>query len=343
MKAMFLAPSLGLEYGFYDVFTDIMRVAATQLGIDLEVADCGKSADRMIDCARVLEDPARRPDYVLLPDYMGCGRDLLPMLDAAGVGVFFVAEVIAGGARATHGEPRGKYSRWLGEIVPGDDEAGYLLAKTLTREARARARTSTDGKIHVGILSGDQSAAGLARFRGWHRLMGEEPDVERASFQYASWEREPAKGATALMLRSHPEIGVIWAANDAMALGAAAALREASRVPGKDVLLGGIDLGYEALVGVCEGTLAVSIGGHFLDGARALILLHDHHRGQDFEPWSRSSPLVVATAENAERYRRFVERRAWRAVDFTRFSRVRNPGADTPELSLESIVLEQAA
>jgi ABC-type sugar transport system substrate-binding protein len=195
----------------------------------------------------------------------------------------------------------------------------------------------------VGILSGGQSPAGLARFRGWHRLKGEEPDVEQTSFQYASWERGPAKSAAALMLRSHPEIGVIWAANDAMALGAAEAVREANLAPGKDVLLGGIDLGYEALVGVSEGTLAVSIGGHFLDGARALILLYDHHRGQDFEPWSRSSPLVAATANNAERYRRFVEHRGWKGVDFTRFSRVRNPGTKTPELSLESVLLEQVA
>jgi hypothetical protein len=65
------------------------------------------------------------------------------------------------------------------------------------------------------------------------------------------------------------------------------AARGAGRVPGGDVLLGGIDLGREALTQVAEGSLAVSIGSHFLDGAQALILLHDHHESRDFEPWSR--------------------------------------------------------
>ena len=32
-------------------------------------------------------------------------------------------------------------------------------------------------------------------------------------------------------------------------------------------MAGGIDFGHEALVAVSEGSLAVSIGGHFLDGA----------------------------------------------------------------------------
>jgi len=336
-RVAFLAPSLGLEHGFYDVFTDVMKAAAGQLGIALQVVDCGKSAARMLESGSALAQSARRPDYVLLPDYLGTGQQLLPVLDGAGLRVLVLAEGFSRGARATLGEPRLKHRNWLGEILPDDTQAGYLLARTLTRAARKR-RTAEHPKVHVGILSGDQSSAGLARFRGWARLKAEAPDVEQASFQYAAWERDTARSAAALMLRSRAEIDVIWAANDAMALGALDAVRDAGRAPGKDVLLGGIDLSYEALVATDEGSLTVSIGGHFLDGARAILLVHDHHHGLDFEPWSRRSPLVSATPENAGPYCRFVESRAWRAVDFTRFSRARNSGAPTPDFSLESLV-----
>jgi ABC-type sugar transport system substrate-binding protein len=212
------------------------------------------------------------------------------------------------------------------------------LAKALTREARERGWKGGDGRIHVGILSGDQSSAGLARYRGWIRLKGEDRDVAQASFYYAGWERGSAKSTAALMLRDHPEVVVIWAANDAMALGAADATREVGRVPGGDVLLGGIDLGREALAQVAEGSLAVSIGGHFLDGALALILLHDHHMGRDFEPWSRRSSLTAATRRDADRYHRFLRGQAWKNVDFTRFSRVRGPGSEPPAFSLDSIL-----
>ncbi len=185
--------------------------------------------------------------------------------------VLVLAEGFSRGARATLGEPRLKHTNWLGEILPDDAEAGYLLARTL-------------------------------------------------------------------MLRSQPDIDVIWAANDAMALGALDAARTAGRAPGKDLFLGGIDLGYETLVAICEGSLTVSIGGHFLDGARAILLVHDHHRGLDFEPWKIRSPLVSATHENAGRCCRFFEERAWGTVDFTRFSRAGNPHAEPPGFSLDSLV-----
>ena len=82
----------------------------------------------------------------------------------------------------------------------------------------------------------------------------------------------------------------------------------------------------------------MSIGGHFLDGALALILLHDHHRGRDFEPWSRQSSLTAATKRDADRYHRFLQGRPWKKVDFTRFSRVRGPGSEPPAFSLDSIL-----
>jgi ABC-type sugar transport system substrate-binding protein len=338
MRTVFLAPSLGVEHSFYDVFADVVEVAAGQLHVSFSKVDCGRTAERFLECGRALAREARPPDYVLLPDYMDAARELVPALDGAGVRVFLVAEGLSGAARAVLGGPRQNHPNWLGEILPDDTEAGYLLAKTLVRAGREAGIGAGRGKIQVGILSGDQSSAGLARFRGWARLKREDPGVEQASFQYAAWERDRARSATTLMLRSQPQIGVIWAANDAMALGALDAAREAGRVPGKDILLGGIDLGHEALVAVSEGSLAVSIGGHFLDGARALLLAHDHHHGRDFEPWTRRSPLVSATPESAAGYRRFVEARGWREVDFTRFSRTVRPDGEPPDFSLDSIL-----
>jgi ABC-type sugar transport system substrate-binding protein len=140
------------------------------------------------------------------------------------------------------------------------------------------------------------------------------------------------------MLRSAPEIRVLWCANDAMALGALAAAVEAGRQPGKDILIGGVDLMDRALAEVAAGRLEVSIGGHVVDGARALILLHDHHENRDLTPQTRTTHLVAVPTSQADRYLGFMRERAWRQVDFTRFSRLRNPDVSEASLSLESIL-----
>jgi len=143
---------------------------------------------------------------------------------------------------------------------------------------------------------------------------------------------------TALMLKRHPGMRVIWCANDAMALGAMAAVCEIGKTPGKDILLGGVDLGARALAGVADGSLAVSVGGHVTDGARALVLLYDHHATKTLPPASRRTHLVAVGADDAPGYLRFMREKAWHGVDFVRFSRARNPDADETALSLEALV-----
>jgi ABC-type sugar transport system substrate-binding protein len=140
------------------------------------------------------------------------------------------------------------------------------------------------------------------------------------------------------MFRADPQIGVVWCASDAMALGALSAALEAGRRPGKDVLIGGVDLIDRALEEVAAGRLEVSVGGHVVDGAYALVLLHDQHRTCDDTPQERTSRLVAVRAAEAHRYQRYIHERAWHVGDFTRFSRVRNPAATDTELSLQKLI-----
>jgi hypothetical protein len=121
-----------------------------------------------------------------------------------------------------------------------------------------------------------------------------------------------------------------------MALGALTAATAAGRRPGQDILIGGIDLMDRALTEVGRGTLEVSIGGHLIDGVRALILLHDHHEARDLERATRTTHLVAVKADEASRYLDLIQNRAWRTADFTRFSRRRNP--DAAELTLQGLL-----
>jgi len=336
MKVTLVAPNVGNPDTFYEVFADFLRVAARQLGIEFEAVDGTKDPQTMLKRSRDVAIGPRRPDYMLLVNYLGAGHDLLAVNATAGVGTFFVVEGMAGAESGTGGGRRP--TGYLGQIVPDDVEAGRMLAQILTDTARARGLVDTAGKIQVGAIAGEHTQAGNARFRGLQIVAREHPDVVQAGFQYGTWEEQPAKEAASLMLRSAPEIRVLWCANDAMALGALAAAVEAGRQPGKDILIGGVDLLDRALAEVAAGRLEVSIGGHLVDGVRALLLLHDHHEKRDLTPQTRTTHLVAVPTSQADRYLRFIRERAWRQVDFTRFSRLRNPDVSEASLSLESIL-----
>jgi len=338
MKVTFVAPNVGSSGTFYDIFGDFLRVAARQLNVELEVVDGSKQRETMLARSLAAVAVSKRPDYVLLVNYMSVGQELLLANTAAGVGTFFVVEGMRGGELGAIGAGSGQPAGYLGQIVPDDVEAGRMLADILTSAARTRGLVDAAGMVHVGAIAGEHTQAGNARFRGWQSVLKDRAYVSQAGFQYGAWEEEPAKAVAALMLRAAPQISVLWCANDSMALGALAAAVEAGRRPGQDILIGGVDLVDRALVEIAAGRLEVSIGGHLVDGARALVLLHDHHEKRDLEPQDRTTHLVAVRAPQAHRYLTFMKERAWHNADFTRFSRVMNPSAEDAEVSLEALM-----
>ena len=338
MKVAFLTPHVGEPGSFYDIFSDCLRVAARQLGVDLEVVDGDKRRETMLTRGReILEGPVP-PDYLLLVNYMKVGQELLPVSAAAGVRTFFVVEGTGRDERLAASGAGEVSEGYLGEIVPDDTEAGRILADILTSQARQRGLVSGSGKIQVGLLAGEHTHAGNARFRGWLEIKKRHEDIVQTGLQYGSWEEAAGRSAAALLLQAAPEMAVIWCANDAMALGALAAATDAGRCPGQDILIGGVDLMDRALAEVASGNLEVSIGGHLIDGVRALILLYDHHETRDLEPATRTTHLVAVESDEASRYLDFIKDRGWREVDFTRFSRRSNPAASADDLSLEAIL-----
>jgi hypothetical protein len=339
MRVAFLAPDIGAAGTFYEIFADVMKAAARQLAIVLDVAGAEKqSQEVLLEKARSIVGGPSRPDYMIAVNYKSVGQQLLSVNAAAGVGTFFVVEALSEGelgmASALGGDPSG----YLGQIVPDDVEAGRLLAEALIGGARKRKLVAAGGRIRLGVVAGEHTGAGNARFKGLRAVMKQAVDVEQAGFQYGTWDEAEGKSVTRMMLRTVPDIGALWCANDAMALGALAAVVEAGRKPGEDIVIGGIDLSDRALAEVAAGRLEVSIGGHIVDGAEALIALHEHHEKLGTRERRRTTHLVAVGQQDAARYLRFMKERGWREVDFRRFSRVTNPDAAGKGLSLEAMM-----
>ncbi|MGA9524198.1 MAG: ABC transporter substrate-binding protein [Myxococcaceae bacterium] len=307
-----------------------MRAAAEDLGIHLTVEQAGRwPQEILLEAERLLTGP-QRPDYLIVVAHPTIGVRLLRLAEQAHVPVLVINTGFSTEEQKEVGRPREHFSWWLGQVLPDDDKAGYDLATSLIAEARRAGRTAADGRIHVVALTGGTvHPASSEREKGLRRAVEAQENVVLHQAVDAKWEFDDAQRKTLLLLRRYPETSAIWAANDQMALGAIEAVTTTGRAPGRDMIVGGIGWVPQALRAVQEGELAVTFGGHFLEGAWALVLIYDHAHGKDFGTagtvWR--TELVPITREDLPGSMHVVGNgRPWDTMDFRSYSRVANPG-----------------
>ena len=93
--------------------------------------------------------------------------------------------------------------------------------------------------------------------------------------------------------------------------------------------------------------MAVTAGGHYVEGAWAVVLAHDYLKGQDFVDQGVifHTPLLLVTRDNAARVRSVLERieanpNTLSQVDFSQFSKAANPNLTQYNFSLKSVLLQ---
>jgi len=343
MRVAFL-DALGVNNPWRRHVVGTMHAASKDLGIELSVHPVGHWPGEILERARQVTTGPRRPDYLLVSIHRGIGTRLLELSRETGVPVFVINSGLVPRDVERFGGPRRHFPLWLGQMLPDEEQAGEMLARLLL-EAASRAHRVPPG-APLGLVAlegqlGDTSA--LRRTEGLRQgVAGWEGAVLLQSVS-ASWAPDVALRKTALLLRRYPELQALWAANDDMALGAVRALEEAGRRPGEDVLVGGIDWAPLALQAVREGRLVTTLGGHFLEGAWALVLLHDHHHGRDFASagldWRTA--MVPITRGNVDVFLRFLGEGDWESLDFRAFSRVANPALKHYDFSLRALFAQR--
>lgn len=337
MRVVFLNPASDAD-PFYRKMVQFARLAAADLGVELEVLEARRELERMRALALDLTREDRRPDYLILVNDRNLAADLLPQISEAGIRTVIVCEGFFVAERNLLGRPREKHPNWLGGLLPDDEQAGTLLAETLVEAARSRGLAADDGRIHLVGLSGAYSIGAILRLNGLRKVVRRHPDVVLDEVAPALWQRRTAARLTPELLERNPATTAIWAAADSMALGAVEALEALGRRPGEDLLVGGIDWSSFVPDQLDSGGFAASVGGHFLDCAWCVVMLYDHHRGHDFGASMGLSRYVVLTPENRARYRLFFDESRWSEIGFSRFSKAATPGLEEYAFSVEAIL-----
>ncbi len=315
---------------FWLLVSSTMRAAAAQLGINVDERYSDRSFDKAIALARDFLSERPPLDYLIATNDVGVGGEIIKLADAAGVPVILLNNDVDEKQWAEYGEPRTKYRRWLGSIVPDHEGGGYGIAEAILIEA-VRIKKNRPLKV-VGLAGEIDTPASNGRVRGLKRAVGVmrqllgPGSVELIDVGNLDWSEKGAETWVREFVRKGRPIDVLWAANDPMALGAITALREAGYTPGVNVVVGGLNWSQAGVERVLKGEMIVTHGGHFLVGAWAMVVLRDHHDGRDFaeEEVRLQFPMGAFDLPVARRFSE-IGKVDWRKVDFSRFSKIRNP------------------
>ncbi len=217
----------------------------------------------------------------------------------------------------------------LGYIIPNHFEAGYKLARGLFD--RATARFGEDTQLNMLALYGDRSTdSALSRQRGLELFLRQHPEVNLVYHEVANWSEKEGYRKSIRVLSHIKNINIIWAANDPIAGGA---LRAAKNVNAPVLpVVGGINWDK---MGTDEH-LDVSVGGHVLLGAAALIMLHDSHRqGSNFI----SDSNLAIFEPDVEQYHILIKAIQERTLDDINFKRFSKEHEDTWPFTLQNLAL----
>jgi ribose transport system substrate-binding protein len=241
-------------------FVDMRRgaqEAADRLGVQLQV----QAAEREIDVEKqmqIVENLIQTGIDVLCITPSGSREIISALVKAknAGVPVIVVDTRIDATAAAEAGvQPQ--------TFIGSDNYEGGRLAGE-------HAVKISGGKARVGILEGIPGhETGDSRLRGFREALKNAPGMTVVASQPANWERDQGFNVFQNMLQAHPDIDLVFAASDLMALGAIEAIAAAGKTQSIRVI--GFDALDDAKQAIEAGTMAASVAQFPYDMGKAAV------------------------------------------------------------------------
>lgn len=326
---------------FWRGYARFMQAAAGDLGLDLQIVYAERDPQRLISIARQVLQGAKRPDYLLFVNEYYTGPEIIRLSAGTGVKLFAVNSTLTADQRQIMGGTREKYPNWIGSMVPNDEEAGYLMARSLIKLA------GKDDPLQMLAFSGvSNTPAAQLREQGLQRALGEHPQVQLRQLVHADWNRQRATEQADLLLRRYPAVRLIWSANDEMAFGVMASAAQLPDGQKPRLLYSALNNSDEVLQARQTGRVSALVAGHFTLGGWALVLISDHAAGLDFAlrgGKDRIVPLFMELDAAQSARLQHVLRRENYGLNFRRFTARQQPGMRDYAFSLKPLLNQAAA
>lgn len=320
LSVAFINPGSADDVGVWYMVSNFMRSAADDLNIELEILYSNRNHIRMIDLAEKLSKRSKSPDYVIMVNEKSAGKKMLRAFANSTSRIMFIHNGLTDQQRSEIGDERGSVENWIGTITTDDYLAGYKLIRELYRHSEE------EPKI-LGITGPKSTPVSLIRLQGVIDYIAKARKGKHSQIVYGgNWSYDDGKEKALLLLKRHKDINMIWAANDSMALGAYDASKEV--VKDRLIMVGGLGGFPFALESIRQGGMKLTVAGHPMIGAWALVLIYDYHNGLDFANtvalnYSVDHLAVIDTPEKADQYQNLVLDNP-QQIDFRKFSKILN-------------------
>lgn len=309
IKVTFVNPGFSQDNptgNFWLNVSEFMQAAADDLNVELSIL----YADRNhIDMKRLINKALTRKDnYIVLVDEKSAATQALLTSTELHDKVIFLLN------KPTKQEVMRLNARGfgiLGSIIPDNYQAGRLLIQELEKHVTKSKKNPT---INTLALLGE-SATDAAKLREQGLLSYSNRSyylklLERVS---ANWSEQEAYTVAKGLLRRFDDTKVIWAANDAMATGAARAAQELNMR--QHVIIGGINWDKDQ-----HKKLNVSVGGHVSLGALAIIKIADFDADNKNYIGDLKLPIFKSYAPKYESLYQAIHNKELDKIDFRYFS-----------------------
>lgn len=314
-----------LDAQFWNSYVDFMKVGAEELGVNLTVLNADNKPDQMI---RSLEDlVAQGVDGIIFTPYWATAVPGLTLARDANI------PVILTDTYADFGPQDPMFPNYLAFVGPSDRDAGRQMAEALF----AAIEPAEDGKKYIAVVNGTAgTSVAIDRRAGLQDALDANPDVVVVGEVDGNFVRDTSQTVFESLWQGNPNIQGVWAANGGTATGVIAAITNAGKVPGEDIFVVGMDLNPENVDAVEQGSLLFDIGGHWLQGGFALVMMYDYLNGHAIpaEQAEVKLDLLPLTQDLVPQFRADFPGGV-PEYDFRNRSRTYNPDAETAVFEMQ--------
>jgi ribose transport system substrate-binding protein len=187
---------------------------------------------------------------------------------------------------------------------PPDEPADSFIASDSVASAKElgeHVAELTKGEGSVGILQGQVGTTPeIDRNNGFDQALKENPGLQVVAKQPADWDQDKGFNIAQNMLQAHPDISVFLGRADAMALGAAQAVRVAN--VDRDVTIVGFDGDVAGLKAVRDGVIDATMTQQTQRMGRMAVQSAQRLVAGESVPKQQLLPAFLTTKDNAAEY-----------------------------------------